>query len=84
MDRELIQNVIKTLFNRRTAGDIDGMVELVSPDIVCFPVSTWGYARFPRPIIGKEAVREAFQQRHINYVNVKSTVHRMLIDGDQA
>ena len=66
------------------AGDIDGMLVYLAPDIVVFPETTWGYARYSRKIIGKEAVREAFRQRHINYVNLGSTVHRMLIDGDQA
>ncbi len=83
LDREHILNVVKSVFARRSAGDISGMLEFVADDIICFPNSTWGYARFPRRIVGKEAVREAFQQRHINYVNVDSVVHRLLIDADQ-
>ncbi len=83
LDRDLILNVVKSVFARRAAGDIGGMLEFVAPDIVCFPDSSWGYARFPRRIVGKEAVREAFHQRHINYINVESEVHRLLIDGDQ-
>jgi ketosteroid isomerase-like protein len=84
VDKELLRERLKAIFTRREAGDIDGMLDLVAPDIVCFPPSTWRHARYPRTIVGKEAVREAFSQRHINYVNMVSTVHRILIDGDEA
>ncbi len=60
------------------------MMALVAPDIVCFPHTTWGCARYPRPIVGRENVREAFWQRHVNYINLSTQMHRMLIDGDQA
>ncbi len=83
-DRELIANVLKSLFAHRKAGDLDGMMNLVAADIVCFPGTSWGFARYPRPIVGKDAVREAFWQRHIKYVTLESTVHRLLIDGDSA
>ena len=84
LDREAIINTLKKIFERRQAGDIDGMMALVAPDIVCFPETTWGYARYPRPIVGKENVREAFWQRHIKYVNLSTEVRRLLVDGDQA
>ena len=84
VDRELIIDILKAIFARRAAGDVEGMLNFVAPDIVCFSETTWRHARYPRPIIGKEAVREAFKQRHINYVNLDSVVHKMLIDGDQA
>jgi len=84
VDKELLLDRLKAIFRRREAGDIDGMLDLVAPDIVCFPASTWRYACYPRPIVGRDAVREAFKQRHINYVNLLSTVHRILIDGDEA
>jgi ketosteroid isomerase-like protein len=84
LDKELLRERLKSIFHRRETGDIDGMLDFVAPDIVCFPASTWGHAHYPRRIVGKEAVREAFHQRHINYVNVMSTVHRILIDGNEA
>ena len=82
--RELIGSVLKSLYDRRAAGDIEGMLNLLAPDVVCFPDRTWGHAHYPRRIVGKEAVREAFLQRHINYVFVEMEVHRTLIDGEQA
>ncbi len=84
VDRELIKGIVAAIIARRTAGDIDGMLEFLAPETVCFPPTTWGHARYQRKIVGKDAVREALKQRHINYVTMRSAVHRMLIDGDQA
>jgi ketosteroid isomerase-like protein len=83
VDRELIKSVLAAIFARRMAGDVDGMLEFFAADVVCFPETTWGHARYPRRIVGREAVREALKQRHINYVTLSLAVHRTLIDGDQ-
>lgn len=84
VDRERIGSILKSIFERRAAGDIEGMLMLMAPDIVCFPDQTWGHAYYPRSIVGKDAMREALRQRHINYVIVDMEVHRTLIDADQA
>lgn len=84
IDRDLIGSLLQTFFARRAAGDIEGMLNFISPDVVCFPDKSWGYAFYPRRIVGKDAMREAMRQRHINYVLAEMQVHRMLIDGDQA
>lgn len=84
LDRELILDLIGKFFARQATGDIDGMLELVAPDIVCFPNTSWRHARYPRRIVGKDAMREALRQRHINYELLETVVHRTLIDGDQA
>jgi ketosteroid isomerase-like protein len=84
LDRAQMRERLKAIFDRREAGDIEGMLEFVAPDIVCFPASTWRHARYPRPILGREAVGEAFRQRHINYVNMATTIHRILVSGDEA
>ena len=84
IDRDLILEVLKSIYARRMAGDIDGMMNLLSPDIVCFPSTSWGGAHYARCIKGKDAVREAFWHRHINYVNVAGQIHRILIDGAEA
>jgi ketosteroid isomerase-like protein len=84
LTREQMKARLRTIFDRREAGDIDGMLEFAAPDIVVFPVSTWRHAHYPRPIIGREAVGEAFRQRHINYVNLDTTIRRILVSGDEA
>jgi ketosteroid isomerase-like protein len=84
VDRDLIRSILDSMYARRAAGDIEGMLSLMAPDVVCFPDKTWGYAFYPRRIVGKDALREALRQRHINYIFVGMEAHRTLIDGDQA
>ena len=83
VDRDLIAEAVKTLFALRAAGDIEGVLALFASDVVCFPPTSWGFAKYSRKIVGKDALRESLKQRHINYVVTKSVIHRMLIDGDQ-
>ena len=47
VDRELIAQALKSLFTLYKAGDIDGMVNLLAADIICFPSTSWGHARYP-------------------------------------
>ena len=82
--REAIEATIRTIYAKRSAGDIEGMIAHVADDIVCFPRSTWRCSAFPTTLRGKTAVREAFLQRHINYTAEPSIIHRLLIDGDRA
>jgi ketosteroid isomerase-like protein len=84
LDKDLLLVRLKTVFARWECGDIEGMLDLATPDVVCYPSSTWRHAHYRMPIRGREAVREAFRQRAINYVRSTSTVHRILVDGDQA
>jgi ketosteroid isomerase-like protein len=84
VDRELIRKVLDSVFAHRAAGDFEAMLAFLDSEVVCFADRTWGYAHYPRRIVGKEALREALRQRHINYVWINSVVHRTLIDGDSA
>jgi ketosteroid isomerase-like protein len=82
-DRAHMETTVREIFALREAGDIAGMAQLVSDDIVCFPPTTWGHATFPRTIRGKRAVGEAFHIRNVQYENLGSTIHLLLIDGDR-
>ena len=82
--RALIQKRIQEVFALRVAGDIEGMLAYVADDVVCFPPTNWGHARYPYTLRGKAAVREAFLLREVNYAILPSKIHRILIDGDQA
>jgi ketosteroid isomerase-like protein len=84
VDRALVVDLMDKFFARQASGDIDGMLAFVAPDIVCFPNTTWRHARYPRRIVGKEALREALHHRNINYIFLETVIHRTLIDGDQA
>jgi ketosteroid isomerase-like protein len=82
IDRELLRERLKSMLFHMDKGDIDGMLEHIAPDVVCFPRNSWGHAHYPRQVVGREAMREAFRQRYINYVVTYSVIHKMLIDGD--
>ena len=74
---------LQRMFDLRSAGDIDGLMEYLAEDVVLFPPTSWRYCRFPYTLRGKAAVREAFLQRRVNYIFLRSTINRLLIDGDE-
>jgi ketosteroid isomerase-like protein len=84
LDKDLLRERLIAYFASWEAGDIDSMLAFADHDIVCYPTSTWRHASYRRPIVGKEAMREAFRQREINYVQLSSKLHRILVDGEQA
>jgi ketosteroid isomerase-like protein len=84
LDKDLLRERVISIFAHWEAGNIDRMLDFATDDIVCFPPSTWRYAAYLRRIVGKEAVREALRQRDINYDRMTSTVHRIVVDGDEA
>ena len=84
VDKDLLRQRVKTFLKQLDVGDIAGFVQLVAHDVVCFPASTWRDARYPRPIRGRDAMAEAFRHRTTKYVSLGSTLHRVLVDSDQA
>ena len=84
LDKDLLHDRVVAIFAHWEAGNIDRMLDFATDDIVCFPPSTWRHAVYSRRIVGKEAVREALHQRDINYDRMISTVHRIIVDGDEA
>jgi ketosteroid isomerase-like protein len=84
LDKDLLHDRVVAIFAHWEAGNIDRMLDFATDDIICFPPSTWRYAVYSRRIVGKEAVREALRQRDINYDRMISTVHRIIVDGDEA
>jgi ketosteroid isomerase-like protein len=83
IDRAETLSRLTTMWQLRAAGDIDGMMAFAADDVVCFPPSSWGGARFPFTLRGKAAVREAMWQRHIHFIYSPTVIHRLLIDGDE-
>jgi len=74
---------LQRMLDLRSAGDIDGLMEYMADDVVMFPPTSWRYCRFPYTLRGKPAVREAFLLRRVNYIFLRSTINRLLIDGDE-
>ena len=83
IDRELIEHRVRTLCELRADGDVPSMLEYAAPDVRCFLRGHWTLAIYPRPLIGKEEVAEAYRQLNIQYENLGSVIHELLIDGDR-
>ena len=84
LDKDLLQHRVISMFAHWESGNIERMLDFATDDIVCYPAGTWRHANYPRRIVGKDAVREALHQREINYSRMTSTVHRIIVDGDEA
>jgi ketosteroid isomerase-like protein len=83
VDRELIEGRVRMFCELRANGDLSSMLEYAAPDVTCFMRGHWSLAVYPRPLVGKEAVAEAYRQLNIRYENLGSIVHELLIDGDR-
>ncbi len=84
LDREMIEHRIRTIFERRAAGDIPGIVEYMADDIVYNVQGDWTLYPFSRPARGKKILEQAFAMVEIMYENLGSTIHELVIDGERA
>ena len=83
LDREMIEHRVRLLIDRRADSDVEGMLDYAAPDIVCRSLGSWRFAMFPKPVVGKTAVAEAYRMLNIKYENLGTMVHEFLIDGDR-
>ncbi len=84
LDREMIEHRIRTIFERRAAGDHPGIVEYMAEDIVFNVQGNWTLYPFSRPVRGKAIVAQALKMVEIMYENLGSTIHELVIDGERA
>jgi ketosteroid isomerase-like protein len=83
LDREMIEHRVRAIMEMRAAGRVDLIGEYLSPDIVCQTRGRWAATLFPRPVVGKAAVLTAMHQININYQNIDTEIHELVIDGDR-
>jgi ketosteroid isomerase-like protein len=83
VDRELIERRVRMFCELRADGNLPSLLEYAAADVRCFLRGHWSLAVFPCPLVGKEAVGEAYRQLNIRYENLGSVVHELLIDGDR-
>ena len=83
VDRELIERRVRMFCELRADGDLSSMLEYAAADVRCFLRGHWSLAIYPWPLVGKEAVAEAYRQLNIRYENLGSIIHELLIDGDR-
>ncbi len=84
LDRELIERRIRSLLERRAAGDIRGMLEYFADDVVYDVKGSWTLFPYVSRRCGKSALAEMLRALHVNYENLGSEIHEIAIDGDRA
>jgi ketosteroid isomerase-like protein len=84
LDRALIEQRINTLLEMRAKGDLRGMLDFAAEDIVYNVRGNWMAFPYAKPIQGKKAVAEALMTIAIQFENLGSVVHELVIDGDRA
>src|ERR1700678_3178202 len=79
----MIEHRVRILCELRADGDISSILEYAAPDVRCFLRGHWSLSIYPRPLVGKEEVAEAYRQLNIQFENLGSVIHELLIDGDR-
>jgi ketosteroid isomerase-like protein len=83
LDRELIERRVHALFEMRAAGDLRGMLEYAAEDIVYNAKGSWAAFPYASPVRGKKLVAEALATIAMQFENMGSVVHELVIDGDR-
>ena len=83
LDRELIEKRIHALLDMRAAGDLRGMLEHAAEDVVYNVRGNWAAFPYTRPVRGKKLVAEAIAMIAMQFENLGSVVHDLVIDGDR-
>jgi ketosteroid isomerase-like protein len=83
VDRELIEHRVRTIFERRAAGDIAGILEYAAEDISYNVRGNWTLYPFSRPLRGKALAAQMLATIEVMYENLGSTIHELVIDGDR-
>ena len=83
VDRDLIETRVRRLLQLRRDNNLREVMDYVADDMV-FDVRGSGMA-FPHagPVKGKANVARAFMSIATQYENLNSTVHSLIIDGEQ-
>jgi uncharacterized protein len=84
LDREMIEHRIRTIFERRAAGDLAGILEYAAEDIVYHAHGNWTLYPFSRPVHGKAAFTQMAAMIDVMFENLGSTIYELVIDGDRA
>jgi ketosteroid isomerase-like protein len=84
LDREMIEHRIRTIFERRAAGDLRGIMDYAADDVVYRTQGGWTLYPFSRPMHGKAALGQMLATIDVMFENLGSTIHELVIDGDRA
>jgi ketosteroid isomerase-like protein len=83
IDRELIERRVHALLEMRAAGNLRGMLDHAAEDIVYNVRGNWAAFPYTRPVHGKKLVAEALAMIGVQFENLGSVVHDLVIDGER-
>jgi ketosteroid isomerase-like protein len=83
VDRELIERRVHTLLEMRAAGNLRGMLDYAAENIQYNVRGNWAAFPYTRPVKGKKLVAEALTMIAIQFEDLGSIVHDLVIDGNQ-
>ena len=83
LDREMIEHRVRTIFERRAAGDLPGIVEYAAEDIFYNVQGNWTLYPFSRSARGKALLVQWLAVIEAMYENLGSTIHELVIDGER-
>jgi ketosteroid isomerase-like protein len=81
-ERDSMELKVRTLFERRAKGDLEGLLELFASDCMFFIRGNWSTAISQVPVRGKAAYAEMLRLLNIQLENLGSIYHEIMIDGD--
>ena len=84
LDRQLIENNLRAIYDARKRGDIQALVHLLSEKIRANVVSTTGSYGFVGPVIGTEQMLRALRTIEAEVELLDTEIIDMVIDGDCA
>ncbi len=83
VDRELIEQRLHMLLELRAKGELRAMLDFAAEDIVYNVRGNWMAFPYVKPIQGKKVVAEALMMIAVQFENLGSVVHDLVIDGDR-
>jgi ketosteroid isomerase-like protein len=81
VDRDLIEQRIRRLYDRWAHGDVEAMSEFLAPDVVFPALGFWTGMR--PPIYGRKQAIRAMREWGETFENITSVLHEIIIDGDR-
>lgn len=82
IDRELIEQRVRAIWDCRAHGDIDGLLDYLAPDCV-YVVTSWVGQPVTISREGREACGELARQIHILIEPRTAEVTELVVDGEQ-
>ncbi|WP_374545120.1 nuclear transport factor 2 family protein [Rhodoblastus sp.] len=84
VDRELIEKRIRAMARMHSDGNIRDLMAYVADDVIYNVKGNWMAFPYSRPIRGKEEVAQALAMIAVQFQNLGSVIHDLVIDGDRA